>query len=156
MKALFTSLYTITLALWTGGMTIFTLVVTPAIFRSYSRDVAGEIVGRLFPGYFLYTLALSALALLLFLLLGGNPAAKAYRFSLFLLTAALLVNAYITFKLHPDAVQIKRQVTSFEQESSDSPARREFRRLHGISAVLNLCVLADGITLLVLSPFLKK
>jgi hypothetical protein len=156
MKTLFSSLYAITLALWTGGMAIFTLVVTPAIFRSYSRDVAGEIVGKLFPGYFLYTLALSAVALVLFFLLGGNPATKAYRFSLVLLTAALLVNTYVTFKLHPAAVHTKRQVTSFERESSDSPARKKFRRLHGISAVLNLCVLADGITLLVLSPFLKK
>jgi phosphatidylglycerophosphate synthase len=156
MKTLFSSLYTITLALWTGGMAIFTLVVTPAIFRSYGRDQAGEIVGRLFPGYFLYTLALSALALILFFLLGGNPARTAYRLSLFLLTAALLVNTYITFKLHPEAVRVKHQVESFERESPDSPARREFRRLHAISAVLNLFVLADGVALLVLSTFVKK
>jgi len=156
MKTLFFSLYTVTLSLWVGGMALFTFVVTPVIFRSYARDQAGEIVGRLFPGYFLYTLALSGLALLLFFLIAADPAARPFRFSLFLLTTALLVNTYVTFKLQPDAVKIKQQVASFERESPDSPARRAFRRLHGISAVLNLLVLADGVALLVISPFLRK
>jgi EAL domain-containing protein (putative c-di-GMP-specific phosphodiesterase class I) len=66
------------------------------------------------------------------------------------------VNTYVTFKLQPDAVKIKQQVASFERESPDSPARRAFRRLHGISAGLNLLVLADGVALLVISPFLRK
>jgi hypothetical protein len=156
MRSLFFSLYVIALSLWVGGMALFTLVVTPAIFRSYARDQAGEIVGRLFPGYFLYTLALSGLALLLFFLLAADTSARSSRISLFLLAAALLVNTYITFKLHPDAVAIKQQVASFEREPPDSPARSAFRRLHGVSAVLNLFVLADGVALLVISPFLKK
>jgi uncharacterized membrane protein len=156
MRSLFFSLYVIALSLWVGGMALFTVVVTPAIFRSYARDQAGEIVGRLFPGYFLYTLALSGLALLLFFLLAADTSARSSRISLFLLAAALLVNTYITFKLHPDAVAIKQQVASFEREPPDSPARSAFRRLHGVSAVLNLFVLADGVALLVISPFLKK
>lgn len=156
MRSLFFSLYVIALSLWVGGMALFTVVVTPAIFRSYARDQAGEIVGRLFPGYFLYTLALSGLALLLFFLLAADTSARSSRISLFLLAAALLVNTYITFKLHPDAVAIKQQVASFEREPPDSPARSAFRRLHGVSAVLNLLVLADGVALLVISPFLKK
>jgi uncharacterized membrane protein len=156
MKAFFDVLYSLILSLWVGGMAMFTFIVTPAVFRSYARDQAGEIVGKLFPGYFLSLLVLSGLALLLFFLLAANPAAGSYRLSLFLLTAALLVNTYITFKLHPDAVKIKQQIASFERESPDSEARRAFRRLHGISAVLNLFVLADGITLLVLRPFLTK
>jgi len=48
-------------------------------------------------------------------------------------------------------VQVKQQVASFEREAPDSPMRKEFRRLHAISAVLNLLVLADGAALLVLS-----
>ncbi|MDH4162305.1 MAG: DUF4149 domain-containing protein [Nitrospirota bacterium] len=151
MRSSILLLYTLTLSLWVGGITIFTFIVTPAIFRSYNRDMAGEIVGRLFPGYFTYTLALSALALLLFFLLGADRSTKAFQLSLALLTLALLANAYVSFKLHPDTVRIKQQVTSFEREPSDSPARREFRRLHAISAVVNLFVLADGVTLLVLS-----
>jgi len=52
MKAPLFSVYNLVLALWVGGISIFTFIVTPAIFRSYGRDQAGEIVGKLFPGYF--------------------------------------------------------------------------------------------------------
>ncbi|NTW58118.1 MAG: DUF4149 domain-containing protein [Nitrospirae bacterium] len=151
MKSILFSLYTLTLALWTGGMALFTFIVTPAIFRSYGRDQAGEIVGRLFPGYFLYLLVLSALALLLFFLLGTEQASRSFRASLFLLVVAVIINAYVLFSLHPKAVELKQQVVSFEKATPDSPARREFRKLHGISAVLNLALLADGIALLALS-----
>ena len=151
MKFACASLYTLSLALWTGGMALFTFNVTPAIFRSYSRDMAGEIVGRLFPGYFLFCLAVSAAALLLFFLLGADQAARSFRVSLFLLVAAVIINAYVFFSLHPKTVQVKQQVASFEGMAPDSPARREFRKLHGISAVLNLALLADGIALLALS-----
>jgi len=156
MKPFLDILYTLILSLWVGGMAIFSFIVTPAIFRSFGRDQAGEVVGKLFPGYFLYLLALSALALIVFFLLGSDRAARPYRLSLFLLTAPLVVNTTVTFKLHPDAVRIKQQVASFERATPDTPARKEFRRLHALSAVLNLFVLADGVTLLALSPFLKK
>jgi uncharacterized membrane protein len=151
MNFAFVSLYNIVLALWTGGMALFTFIVTPAIFRSFGRDQAGEIVGKLFPGYFLYLLALSALALVLFFLLGADQASRSFRASLFLLVVAVIINAYVLFLLHPKAVQIKQQVVTFEKAAPDSPARREFRKLHGISAVLNLALLADGIALLAMS-----
>lgn len=144
-------LYALSLSLWVGGMGIFTFVVTPAIFRSYGRDQAGEIVGRLFPGYFAYTLAMSAVALVLCFLLKVDPADRMHRISLALLAAALVVNLYVTFKIHPDAVRIKQEIASFESESPDSPARSKFRRLHAVSAVLNLFVLVDGVVLLALS-----
>ena len=156
MKRVISFLYTLILSLWIGGMAIFTFVVTPAIFSSYNRDMAGEIVGKLFPGYFTYTLVLSALALVVFLLLNADRSKKTFRLSLALLTIALLANAYVSFKLHPDTVRVKRQVASFERESPDSAARKEFRRLHAISAVMNLFALVDGIALLALSRGLGK
>ena len=156
MKPSLSIIYILVLSLWVGGMTIFTFIVTPAIFRSYNRDMAGEIVGKLFPGYFVYLLVLSALALVLFFLQNADRASGAYRLSLFLLTAALLANTYVTFKLHPDAVKIKQDIASFEQGSPDSPARKAFRRLHGISAVLNFALLADGVALLLISRNLSR
>jgi uncharacterized membrane protein len=156
MKPLWSSLYTLALALWVGGMALFTFIVTPAIFRSHGRDAAGAIVGHLFPGYFLYNLILAAAALILFLLLKGGWPALVSRFSLVLLTAAVVLNVLIVFKLHPEAIKVKQEITSFERESPDSPARRRFTKLHGISAALNLLLLADGIALLVMAPTTRK
>jgi len=156
MKLSWFSFYDLVLALWVGGMAIFTFVVTPVIFKSYGRDMAGEIVGRLFPGYFLYNLGLCAAALVLFFLLAADRPALPYRLSLVLLSTALIINLYIAFKLHPEAVRIKQEVVSFERESPDSPARKKFRQVHGMSAVLNLVLIAQGATLLVVSPLLRK
>ena len=151
MTFAFASLYTLALALWTGGMALFTFIVTPAIFRSYARDQAGEIVGKLFPGFFLFCLAVSAAALVLFFLVGADRASRIFRISLFLLVAAVIINAFILFSLHPRAVEVKQRVATFERSAPDSPARTEFRRLHAVSAALNLFLLLDGAALLVLS-----
>jgi hypothetical protein len=156
MKTGFFTLYHLALALWAGGIAIFTFIVTPAIFLAYGRDMAGEIVGKLFPGYFLYNLVLSALAFVLFFLVSADRSELLARLSLGLLVAGLVVNLYIVFKLHPDTVNVKREVSSFEGEPADSPARRQFRRLHAVSAGLNLFLLVDGVTLLIAAPFVKK
>lgn len=156
MKLTWFSLYTLILALWVGGIVLFTFIVTPAIFKSFGRDLAGEIVGKLFPGYFLYTLVLSALALIAFFLMESGRTRTAYRVSLALLTAALIVNAYVTFKLHPEMVRVKQEVASFEKTSRDADVEKRFARLHAVSALLNLLLLADGTLLLFLGPLVKK
>jgi uncharacterized membrane protein len=150
------SFYNLILALWVGGIAAVTFIITPAIFRSFGRDQAGQIVGKLFPGYFLYNLILAALALVLFFLVAGDETSPAARLSLFLSTLALFINAYVVFKLHPDTVRVKQQISSFEQEPSDSAARKQFKKLHAVSASLNLLLLAAGIVLLLMSPALKK
>ncbi len=149
------SLYNLILSLWVGGITIFTFIVTPVIFRSFGRDLAGGIVGKLFPGYFLYLLILSALALIVFLAVAGDHSKPAARLSFILLIAALAINSYVAFKLHPDTVRVKQQIASFERES-DTPARKQFARLHAVSASLNLLLLVDGIALLMVGPALRK
>ena len=156
MKLSWFSFYTLILALWVGGIALFTFILTPVIFKSYPRDLAGEIVGRLFPGYFLYNLVLAALVLVLFFVVANDQSRLAYRLSLACAVTALLINLFIVFRLHPETVRIKQQVTSFERESPDSPARKQFRRLHGVSAVLNLVLLAEGITLLITGPLVRK
>jgi len=156
MKISWYSLYTLVLALWVGGIAAFTFIVTPVIFRSFGRDLAGKVVGELFPGYFLYNLILAGLALLLFFVTASDPSKTPYRLSLILLIAALVINIFIVFKLHPDAVKVKNAVTSFERESPDSPMRKRFAKLHAVSAVLNLLLLADGVVLLVAAPHVNR
>jgi hypothetical protein len=156
MKSTWFSLYNVVLALWVGGIAIFTFLVTPVIFKSFGRDMASEIVGHIFPGYFLYDLILAAVALALFILIAVERKAFRSRLSLVLLMAALIVNVFIVFKLYPEVLQAKREVTSFEREAPDSPARKKFTRLHALSASLNLFLLVDGIALLITAQTTKN
>jgi len=148
--------YSFLLALWAGGMFIFTFLVTPVIFQSYGRDTAGEIVGKLFPYYFPYTLALSVLALMIFLLFFGIRGKIQNKITIILLAAAVFINIFITFKLHPDITSVKQQITTFETQTDASPARDQFRKMHGVSALLNILLLLDGTALLILNTTSKK
>ena len=113
-------------------------------------------MGKLFPGYFIYTLVLTLLALFLFLLAARDGLLPDYRLSLSLLILSLAVSLFVAFWIHPATVDIKKTVASFERESSDSPGRKKFARLHALSASLNLLLLVDGIVLIVVAPGLKK
>jgi hypothetical protein len=156
MTRILQALYRLFMSLWVGGTAIFTFLVTPIIFGSFPRDMAGQLVGKLFPFYFPYLLILVAATLVVFWFGRGPDRSLASRLPLYLLAGALAVQAFVTFKLYPDIVEVKRAVTSFETDSPDAPARQEFRRLHGVSSVLNLLVLADGLALLFLWPPLGR
>lgn len=147
--------YNLVLSLWIGGISIFTFIVTPAVFKSFDRDMAGKIVGKLFPGYFTYNTALSVFALALLLTMRSLFTKSGYRLSLILVICAVIVNFFIVFKLHPAAIKVKQEIHSFQTPDADSPLRKEFRKLHAVSASLNLLLLADGAALLVISV-LKK
>jgi hypothetical protein len=156
MSSVWVCLYNLVLSLWIGGISIFTFIITPVIFRSFGRDMAGEIVGKLFPGYFLYCLLLSFLTLALFLPNRSHIAASAQKWSLLLIIVAILINLFVSVKLHPEIRKIKQEIHSFEAESQESPQRKRFMQFHGASAVLNLLLLADGTALLVISTALRK
>lgn len=144
----------VVLALWVGGMAIFTFLTTPTLFRRYGRDHAGEVVGRLMGGYLLYNLVLSVLATVLLLLGWGGMEGFSRWLSLLLLLGAVVSNLYANFLLLPRIESVKKEVATFES-NPESLARRRFRELHKESTALNLAVLAAGVLLLALEPLLR-
>jgi len=156
MKALLHGSYLLITALWVGGVASFTFVVTPRIFSHYDRDAASKIVDVLFPVYFPYNLALSALALLILLVMWQGWAGHTHRLSTVLALLAVVINLYILFKLFPDIMEIKKQVTSFVDMSPDAGPRAAFRRLHAVSAILNLAQLCISAALLFLGRSLPR
>jgi len=149
------TLYILMLALWVGGMTIFTIVITPIIFKAFSRDTASAIVDKLFPFYFPYNLTISMLTLAFFLLSGLQSNAGS-KISFALIIIANVTNIFITFKLFPAIKKIKQDIVSFENTDPRSPGRKQFRRMHGASIALNILLLAWGTALIFLIPFLKR
>lgn len=134
------------IAFWVGGVAIFSFVLTPIIFRSYNRDMAGEIVGRLFPAYFRWGLACGVVALLALIAARGRQSLVPAVLLVFMLSVTLFQTLYV----EPKAAELKREIRSFETTPKDHPLRREFSRLHGISAVCNLGVFAGGVVLVAL------
>lgn len=148
--------YLLVLGIWTGGIFMFTFIVTPVIFKSFDRDMAGSIVGRLFPGYFFFILVAVALAAALLFFAWSARTGTAFRISFALLVIALSLALYTNFSLHPRMQNVKQEITSFESISADHPSRQRFRKLHIQSAVINLMLLVDGVALLALATLARK
>lgn len=139
-------LYRLAISLWAGGNAIFTLMLTPVLFKTESLDIAGRVVGNLFPGYFRWGLACGVVALVC------RIAGKGFDLKLpvSLLVVMLALTSFQALYVEPRAAELKRQIGSFETTSKEDPLRKEFGKLHGISAVCNLTVLAGGVLLVVL------
>lgn len=150
MRVIINYLYMLTLSLWVGGIFLFTFVVTPVIFKSYGRDMAGEIVGKLFPSYFLFSVLVSVASLIWYLLSFQDGKIHGHNLSLVLLTAAVVLSLYVSLRLYPEIIGVKQQIASFETVSPEDPLRKKFSALHIQSAILNMLMLADGVALLII------
>lgn len=138
--------YRMAIAFWTGGIAMFTFALTPVLFKSFGRDMAGQVVGALFPVYFRWGIACGCVALGCTLILRGR---------LFLVTVVLLlfmlgVTCFQAFYVEPRAAELKKNIPSFETTSKEDPLRREFSRLHAVSAACNLSVFSAGVVLILL------
>ena len=139
-------IYRLAIALWVGGNALFTLVLTPLLFKTEARDTAARIVGTFFPGYFRWGLACGGIALFCRLLSRGRGIDLAAG----ILMAMLALTAVQSYYVEPRAAAIKREIGSFETTTKDHPLRKEFTRLHAVSAVCNLVVLGGGVVLVLL------
>lgn len=148
MQAL-TFLYTLAISCWLGGAALFTFVLTPKLFAACSRDMAGMIVGLLFPGYFRWGLICGAVALICRLILRGRFSVAAVS----ILLVMLLLTATQALVIEPRAASIKQQIVSFETTPRDNPLRMEFRKLHGLSMAANLVVILGGVVLILFNSF---
>ena len=138
--------YRLLIAFWVGGAALFTFVLTPTLFKSFDRDMAGNIVGVLFPGYFKTGLICGVIALGCLLFTRGNR----WLASSIIIVVMLLITSVQAFVIEPKAAAIKKEIPSFVTTPADHPARQQFRKLHGISAAGNLGVIGSGVALLVL------
>lgn len=138
--------YRLLITFWVGGAALFTFILTPTLFKSFDRDMAGTIVGVLFPGYFKWGLVCGVLALgcLLF------TREKRWFASAIIIVAMLVVTSVQAFVIEPKAAALKKEIPSFVTTPADHPARQQFRKLHAVSAVSNLSVIGAGVVVIIL------
>ncbi|MGZ8462738.1 MAG: DUF4149 domain-containing protein [Candidatus Deferrimicrobiaceae bacterium] len=147
MHPIASALYRLALALWVGGMSAFSFLVTPSIFRTQSSESAGKIVGAIFPVYFRFCLGAAVVALFARAAAGMAFSGARQLAGTALIVLSLTILAYHTYGLAPRMAEVRETISSRPTASGEDPARREFSRLHGISMTLNLVVIAAGAAL---------
>jgi hypothetical protein len=117
-------------ALLFGGMTLYSFGFAPMVFSALKADVAGGLLRKAFPHYYLFVLITAVAAAAALAGLDGFSAA--------LMVGTALV-ALVARQLLMPAINTAR----------DSGAKSRFDRLHGLSVALNMVQLVAVVWVLV-------
>jgi Domain of unknown function (DUF4149) len=117
-------------ALLFGGMTLYSFGFAPMVFSALKADVAGVLLRKAFPHYYLFVLITATVAAAALAELDGFSAA---------LMAGTAVVALIARQLLMPAINMAR----------DGGAKSRFDKLHGLSVALNMLQLAAVVWVLV-------
>ena len=147
MHPIASALYRLALALWVGGMSVFSFLVTPVIFRTQSSENAGKIVGAIFPVYFRFCLGVAVVALAARAAAGEAFSGARQQAGTAIVVFSLAILLYHTYGLAPRMAKVRETIISRVTVPEEDLARREFSRLHGFSMTLNLAVIVGGAVL---------
>ncbi len=134
----------LSLVLWLGGMVFFSFIAAPSVFKVLNREMAGTVVGDIFPKYFLmgYVLSVVMLATL------GHIAKwdfTPFRIQLGILVAATALTFVSGMVIGAKARAVKAQMYAEHDAGKKEALRKEFGKTHAVSSVVNL-----GIVILLL------
>jgi uncharacterized membrane protein len=141
-------------AVWLGAMGFFAFIVAPAAFTTLDREAAGRFVSVIFPRYYAVGLALGLVALfgLAVRWMGG-----AWRGLDWLSAGGVLLMLALT--VYAGAVVLPAAHAAREaarQAGADPAPAAGFARLHRLSGILNVIVMASGMLVLVLETVRRR
>jgi uncharacterized membrane protein len=152
MTPILQCIHLLCLCLWVGGMAFMTFVTAPSIFKVLPRERAGDVVGEIFPRYFLLEYTCCLLVILTAL---GIYYREGYwnRPKLYVLGLALILSFYNGLVIAPRVHALRMEMKRVEKEEEKGVVWGQFVRYHGQSAVINLMVLAAGLALILLTAY---
>ena len=136
-------IYLLSLVCWVGSIFFFSFFVAPVVFKTLEREKAGELVGIIFPRYYMIGYVCGVLVLVTLLLTG--PETVGLKWCAW--GIMMLGTASAGLGVNPRAKTLKEKLKdASETEKPDLEAR--FKILHSLSVKLNAAVLFAGLWLL--------
>lgn len=154
--------HVLSLSLWFGGGVFFSFVSAPRVFAQLGRELlarpvpgltgvtaeignrlAGDVVGAVFPAYFVGQIIVGTLALTSGLVLSARTA-QVGKLRLAIVGAALAIVLVHSLTIYPQSVRKLDEVYRVRDAGDSNKAaelRRTFSALHSVSQVLNLMTL---------------
>lgn len=144
MVSLIRFIHLLSLIVWLGGMVFFSFIVAPSVFQALPTETAGDVVGVIFPKYWLigYIFSLTTLATLI-LLAYFERTFPAIRILILVVMAA--TTFYTGLVVGSNAREIKSQIQIVENGSDKAVLKAKFRTYHRRSVTLNTVVMVLGI-----------
>ncbi len=143
-------IHLLSLVVWVGGMTFFSFIAAPAIFKVLPRETAGDVVGEIFPKYWMmgYICGISALATIILL----SIMERSYpwiRIGLLALMCGLAF--YSGIAVGGKAVEVKAEIRKTDDPQKKEMLRAEFRAIHKKSTIINAVILLLGLIVIYLT-----
>jgi len=142
-------IHLLSIVVWIGSIVFFSFIGAPAIFRTLDRQAAGDVVGAIFPKYFMLWQVCSVLSILTLLHVGFVTGfSSSVKVGLVILALMGGITAYSSLVNGPQAREVKTQIRTETDEVKKEELKKKFGRLHGISMVLNIATLILGLVLI--------
>ena len=147
MNIILNYLHLLSLIIWLGGIIFFSFIATPAIFDVLKREEAGQVVGAIFPNYYLLGYICGAIAIITTVILGvkGNSYEQ---IKVVLLTIMLLTTLVAGLYILPKAQSIKKEMYASTDVKVKENLKKKFGQIHGISMGMNVLVLVSGLAVI--------
>lgn len=140
----------LSIVVWVGALIFFTFFVTPMVFKALPRELAGELVGEIFPMYWALGYAAGVLSLASLLAISfvekAFPAARLL--CLAFMTAATFYSGLV---IAPEAGAIRERIKAAGEPAAIEELRAGFGRLHRRSYALNMAVIVSGVAFVFLT-----
>ncbi len=137
------AIFWLALVVWLGEIVFFSFVVAPSVFAAVPQDVAGQIVGAIFPRYYALGAVAGTIAVIAALVLrSGTSATRPWSATALMLVTMLAATLYAGRVIQPRAQALRPRL---HEASVDASVRAEFDRLHRLAVQLNGGVLLLGI-----------
>ena len=141
-------IHLLSIVVWLGMLIFFTFLGAPSIFKTLPKETAGDVVGSIFPKYWITGYITSVLATAT--LIATSSMRMAWPgWRLPVLIAMTVISFYSGLVVGKKARSIKAKI----REGSDDleALKRDFRKIHAVSAILNITVITLGLVLVFLT-----
>jgi len=148
MNLILRFIYRLSLGTWLGAIVLVSFVVAPTVFRNLPRQTAGEVMGKVFGGYYSLGIGLGLLALIALVLLTLRSGwSRPVIISVCLLVVMLASAGHVRYRIMPELMDVRAQVWAAADGADVSALRGRLDRLHHQSVRLNGAMLLIGIGL---------
>ena len=132
---------------WIGSVIFVSFFGAPRIFKVLDRSLAGDVVGSIFPKYWMigYICSPIALGTLFFLRKTG---AENTTSRVILLSVMLVIVFCSGLIVGTKARTIKAEMRATEDVVEKEAIHKKFMKIHGVSMAMNLSVLIMGIVVM--------
>jgi len=142
--------FLLSLVIWVGSIVFFSFCAAPSVFKMLAREKAGEVIGDIFPKYWLvgYACGVVGTLSLVFIPIAGGRISPG-RFILYLIMTVL--GFYSGLVVGRQARIVKNDIRSVPEGEEKERLRSSFRKIHAKSTILNMVILAFGFLVIYLT-----